>query len=284
MRFRALWLCLAVLIGCQRERPVGAVLEYELEAESISKQADIDYAAIVAVVDRYLNARQRLGEVSLADGDTIEVGVFGGDPRDVDKVKQRLESLGTLELRIVADRHADADLIKTALELPTSQRRVEAPDGTLMARWVPVQRKAFEPIMTLRDTFALREPGHKQLEVLVKIDPFHVTGEYISRAAPGARNDIPCIEFEFNKQGAALFGALTGANLPDPDAGRDSAMGIIVNGTLMTAPHIKSVITDRGEITGNFTFPEVQALAAALGTGGLPAPLRLVRERAPNKP
>jgi len=40
-------------------------------------------------------------------------------------------------------------------------------------------------------------------------------------------------------------------------------LAIILNGLVMSAPHIKSVITDRGQITGNFTVPEVSMVKSS---------------------
>jgi preprotein translocase subunit SecD len=86
----------------------------------------------------------------------------------------------------------------------------------------------------------------------------------------------PFVVFELNRDGAKRLAALTSANLPDPVLKLKRQMAIILDGFLMTAPTINSVISDRGSITGNFSQLQAQQTAAVLMAGVLPVPLRLV--------
>ena len=69
-----------------------------------------------------------------------------------------------------------------------------------------------------------------------------------------------------------------GAKNPNLDDRR--YLAIILNGTLYSAPFIKTAIYG-GEaiIEGNFTLREAQDLAAVLTGGALPCPVALVEER-----
>jgi preprotein translocase subunit SecD len=118
-------------------------------------------------------------------------------------------------------------------------------------------------------------------EVLVVIDKFNVTGDYLTSVEAREVDRIPCIEFALNPRGAALFGGLTGANLPDVATGRERQLAIILDGVVHSVPNLRQTITDRGQITGQYTYQEVRDLVAALRSGALPAPLKLVGERTP---
>ena len=48
---------------------------------------------------------------------------------------------------------------------------------------------------------------------------------------------------------------------------------------MVSAPVIRSKISDRGQITGNFTAQEARDLALILRTGSLPAPLKFLQEK-----
>ena len=73
---------------------------------------------------------------------------------------------------------------------------------------------------------------------------------------------------------AQLFGQLTRNHLPD-EVNKDLTykLGIVLDGTLYSAPSIQSTITSSGQITGSFTKEQVQELVNVLNAGRLPAAL-----------
>jgi preprotein translocase subunit SecD len=80
------------------------------------------------------------------------------------------------------------------------------------------------------------------------------------------------IDFTLKPSGAEKFGAWTGANV-------GAYMAVVLNDKVESAPFIKSQITDRGQITGNFTEQSAKDLALTLRSGALPAPLVYLEER-----
>jgi len=80
------------------------------------------------------------------------------------------------------------------------------------------------------------------------------------------------IDFTLKPTGAEKFGAWTGANV-------GAYMAVVLNEKVESAPFIKSQITDRGQITGNFTEQSAKDLALTLRSGALPAPLVYLEER-----
>ncbi|MCA1567384.1 MAG: protein translocase subunit SecD [Acidobacteria bacterium] len=80
------------------------------------------------------------------------------------------------------------------------------------------------------------------------------------------------IDFTLKPTGAEKFGAWTGANV-------GAYMAVVLDNRVESAPFIKSQITDRGQITGNFTEQSAKDLALTLRSGALPAPLVYLEER-----
>ncbi len=81
--------------------------------------------------------------------------------------------------------------------------------------------------------------------------------------------NMPAVSFEFNRDGARAFGKLTENNI-------GTGLAIVLDGTVQSAPVIRSRITSRGQITGNFTSEEAADLAIVLRAGALPAPVRIL--------
>lgn len=81
--------------------------------------------------------------------------------------------------------------------------------------------------------------------------------------------NLPAVSFEFDRNGAKRFGTLTEANIGNP-------LAIVLDGVVQSAPVIRSRITDRGQITGNFTADEANDLAIVLRAGALPAPVKIL--------
>jgi len=74
------------------------------------------------------------------------------------------------------------------------------------------------------------------------------------------------VNFELTPKGAKRFGVLTGNNV-------GKRLAIVLEGKVQSAPEIRSKITDRGQITGNFTPEEATELQIVLRSGAMPAPV-----------
>ncbi|HEV7226137.1 MAG TPA: hypothetical protein VGN42_25745, partial [Pirellulales bacterium] len=225
-----------------------------------------------------------LADAEAGEGGQIVVRVYGGDSA---RVRQRLNQAGVLEFRIVANRRDDRhrDVIALAEKNDGNAEDDDASQSTVLdegkpaAKWVKIVKDETDYLASQPD-FLTRAGLDESLEILVMIDPLHVTGDYLYRASSGTdRAGKPCVNFVFNSAGARRFGQLTGGNLPDPATGDASSLAIILDGQVFSAPALRSRIDDRGEITGSFSEKQVEDLAAVLLAGSLPAPLRLVEER-----
>ncbi|MHC4402725.1 MAG: protein translocase subunit SecD [Planctomycetota bacterium] len=218
---------------------------------------------------------------------------------EVERVKKKISSAGTLEFRILANNRdhgktpkeqAYKDLIEKAkqspgdtlyqLDSPGKPIRDEKGNQIVLAWWVPVQKGE-------EDEFTEGPGGHGEIctrtrirneyeyvEVLVVKDNYDVTGDYLRDATTSIdRNARPNVLFTFNTRGGWKFGGLTGDNPPDEGQDFSRRLGIILDGYLQSAPGIKAVIFQSGEITGDFTQTEVRDLVDILNAGKLPARL-----------
>jgi preprotein translocase subunit SecD len=84
---------------------------------------------------------------------------------------------------------------------------------------------------------------------------------------------MPVVSFEFNPEGAQMFGAITTANV-------GKQLAIVLDGIIQSDPNIREPITGgSGQISGNFTMEQAKFLATVLKAGALPAPVRVIEER-----
>ena len=102
-----------------------------------------------------------------------------------------------------------------------------------------------------------------------------LTGQYFKKAEVGFQpnSNRPMILFEFNDEGAKMFGEVTQRLVNKP-------LGIFLDNQLLTAPNVQEPITGgRGQITGSFTLPEAKSLVIQLNAGALPVPVQVIEER-----
>jgi SecD/SecF fusion protein len=262
----------------------GVILVYEIDAaKQAAKTVDaegnaegaapIDMDKLVAAVSRRVNpGGQKEVTVRRYGLDQLEVIVPDVDQAEVDLIKRIVSSAGVLEFRITANpedpRH------KRVIELGSNASGTTVLDGgAAIGRWVQLDTAKMNPAEDRG--LVTRSMPDGRVEVLVVLDRFNVTGGYLSRAASSYDNNLqPCVNFSFNSSGAALFGTLTGQNLPDPANRLTSRLGILLDDTLLSAPTIRSAISGDGQITGSFKQADVDFLVGVLNAGSLPAALQ----------
>jgi preprotein translocase subunit SecD len=99
-----------------------------------------------------------------------------------------------------------------------------------------------------------------------------VTGRDLSGADPSHdQAGRASVNFTLNRDGAERFGRVTGANI-------NKLLAIVLDNRVYSAPVIHGQITDRGEITGNFTPQQANDLALVLRSGALPAAIKYLSE------
>ena len=251
------------------------------EAARLEKKVDSRLMGqMVGAINRRINP-SGTEEVTVRQvgSDRIEVIIPGVERETVQRMKNRMTRLGSLEFAILANERKHESIIRQAKELGALQdlRR----EGRVIASWRAVNgTEKFEQHggIVVRDVELVDEEGNKRMgeEVLVIIDPDEdrrVTGQYLVRADQSVdESGSPAVAFSFNQRGATLFRTLTSRNLPDKD-GFKARLAILLDNKVQTAPNLITTISDRGQITGRFSQAEIDELINVLNAGALEVPL-----------
>ncbi|TVS17927.1 MAG: protein translocase subunit SecD, partial [Planctomycetaceae bacterium] len=231
---------------------------------------------------------------------------------EIERIKDLISTAGALEFRIVANRTDHPGIIAQAEDQaddPQLRRSRFVRDGPEeLGYWARVARES-QPITggiypfrvtvggdILRNavtgelldvppavrggdgaTLALwaAEQEIREIDVLMAVDDgFDVTGAHLGMVSSSWDETAqPSVRFRMRGQGVGLMGGLTGSNLPARDREFYRRLGIMMDGTLLSAPRVMSTISDQGQITGGFTRAEVEFLVGILQAGSLPAAL-----------
>jgi len=184
--------------------------------------------------------------VTRQGSDRILVQIPGGE---IERAQARtlLDQTGFLEFKIALDQDRSEELL-----------RARYPDGLPEGTDVVFQRDR----LTDRIQFAYLVPE--------KAD---ITGDYLKHAAVGFdQRGRPIVNFTWKPAGAEIFGELTSKSIDEP-------LAIIVDDEVYSAPTIRSRISTRGQIEGQFTSDEAGELAIILRAGSLSVPVVIEEER-----
>jgi len=259
------------------EQHGGTELIYEIHADQGEARDDLA-ERMIAVLKRRVEPMGTGLEWRPIGKDRFEVRMPADtDPADL---KRLIARAGLLEFRIApalpGTRPEQMPISAEDHKRYTTSLRKEGPKGAAKRneplRWFPIRGEpggshglvvaeyAGKSYMLLHHTQSthtmLQEPGR---------------GDWgIKRAYPTAdQMNTPAVGFEFDQRGAKRFATLTGTNV-----GR--FLAVLLDGEVYSCPIVREAISDRGIITGKFTFKEVEELARVLDAGALPARLNPV--------
>ena len=186
-------------------------------------------------------------EIKGVGASTISIKVPSVDPGEVEPYRKLIKASAKLEFRMVHDN--SAAFASGAEEPPRDYER-----------------------MLLKSS----RPDREDEVVWVKLRAERVTGEHLSGAYPDMDEfGNYRIAFQFDNRGAKLFYDLTSANV-------EKRMGIVLDGTLYSAPVIRSAISGSGVIEGGFTGEEAKQLSVVMRSGNLPVDIDIQGEFSTN--
>ncbi|MCW5882550.1 MAG: protein translocase subunit SecD [Anaerolineae bacterium] len=101
-----------------------------------------------------------------------------------------------------------------------------------------------------------------------------IAGEHLRSAEMqfDSRTRAPIVTFQTSPEGARRLSEYTAKNI-------GKIMPIVLDGAVISSPRVNAVISDAGQIEGNFTQQEASALALQLKYGALKVPLDVVNTR-----
>jgi SecD/SecF fusion protein len=195
-------------------------------------------ARIINIIEQRINAHgMKEFKIRKHGSDKILIQLPGSDEEETQNVKKLIETSGKLEFRLVADTN--------------TKNKFKYPNTDSSHAWLPWAKSA-------------GQQGH---ELIQMEDPWDFTGEKISSASPS--NDdygYPAVSFTVAREGRDDFESLTGDNV-------DRGLAMIMDGKILSAPVIRSQISEHGQITGKFTIQEQDRLITVLQTGSFPVDL-----------
>jgi preprotein translocase subunit SecD len=260
----------------------GVKLVYEIDKQDVASDSRADRHAALLIKDRLALDGIKDATVSESGGNRVTVALPDDNPKLVARAKRAVSRPGRLEFRILADtavpEHAKVTELAKAQPDDKKNNEVRDTDKKLVAKWVTIAPSA-NP--SRPQSLVSRRDKAGDQELLALIDDFNVTDDYVKSANSAMGDNGPCIQFMLDERGAKRFGDFTAANLPDPNTGVGRVLAIIIDDELFTSATIRSRITDRGQITGNFTEAEADGLAGILNFAALsikPMKLTLISE------
>jgi SecD/SecF fusion protein len=289
----------------------GVILVYQVDQKETSALDPLGRAdqwsmsGLLEVLKRRLNP-DGLKEILIRPfgRDQVEIVVPEADETEVELIKQRITTGGSLRFLIVAnDPVRDSRVIELATDQATEKGKEldrNVMDGEqVVGYWARVGRENTEQpdspyrvdVMfdTLRDsrtgkilelsqqergrslvqfTDLLGQRGIRQIDVLMVVDPDNdVRGSDLASSGKGHDEQLtPDIEFTMRGEGVSKMSSLTSENL-------QRRLGIVFDNELLSAPVIQSRIAERGRITGRFSEKEVDFMVELLRSGSMPVVL-----------
>ena len=234
---------------------VQLVMTDDDEADARSTAVEQALETIRNRVDQFGVAEPSIQRLGNRD-DRISVQFPGVD--DPERIKNILRRTAVLELKIV-----EAGPTKTREALLESSGGQQPPD-TVIVESAAVKGDKDVPSPTVTD----EEEGFYLLRRGSVVSGMDLKGATRGQDQFGQSS----VNFSLKAEGSQKFGIATKENI-----GRQLA--IVLDGRVKSAPVIRAQITDRGEITGNFSPKEAEDLALVLRSGSLPASIRFLEER-----
>ncbi len=282
----------------------GVILIYEVDEESTRDQVEarggdamdesetaIRMPDLITALSRRINPGG-VREIVIRPYGKNQVEIIVPDVSDAEKrdIKKSIVDTGLLKFRIVANPTRNPYEWETAVASLADPdvrnlRFVRSADGQIIGEWIKLGREEVKvkdgqvaPLRFDDEQVAgmlTRELVPNEIEAFCLVDPmFNIEGRHLRRVSGDIdQNGQPSIAFQMTTEGSVLFGGLTSSNLPTANGTR-AQLGIVMNNEMLSAPGIKSTITNNGVIEGKFTRSEVDYLVGILRAGKLPAVLK----------
>ena len=227
----------------------GLELEYQLTERWTEDVRERTMSQVLEVLRRRIDDPQRgiPDSVVTRQGKDRVLVQIPGEQIDRDRARTLLKSTGFLEFKIVIDS--------------------DSTEEELMARH-PEGVGTNEVL-----GFKVDQESNAVVEAFLLPKVADLTGDYLDDARlQFDQQQRPIVEFRFNPAGGEIFGDLT-------EASKNKRLAIILDNNVYSAPSIRSRITTRGMIEGQFTADEAADLAVILRAGSLSVPVVIEEER-----
>lgn len=252
-----------------KKQPLTWHLVLEVDSSASDRSAAVKQT--INVIDSRLDALGIANYEVRPEGDPANGRIVINLPntKDPERIKRIISTWGKLELV-----HVLSPPSPSAAQTFATREEAAASfaDGAKQIHRVLPYSERDEP--TVAGDTSTQQTQDTKRWVVVKSPPI-VTGADLRTASAipgvGGGRESYQISFSLRPDGAAKFGAWTGANI-------NQYIGVALNDEVKSIAYIKSQIFDQGEISGTFTKQSAEDLALVLRAGALPVPVRFVEE------
>lgn len=200
--------------------------------------------------------RNRVDELGVAEPTIQRVGMTGNrilvqlpGVVDPERAKKIIGRTAMLQLRLMKD------------EAPTKEALLDKHEGKVPSGYETLKMAPPRQAKDAQETYALVE---KEVRV---------SGADLEDARIGHDEfNMPSVDFRLSRSAGNIFGKFT-------EKHQNERLAIVLDNVVESAPVIRSRITDKGQITGNFTAQDAEDLSVILRAGALPATVKYLEER-----
>ncbi len=200
----------------------------------------------------------------------------------IEIIRRRIDQLGTREPTIQRQGQERILVQLPGLQDPERVKTILGKTAKMVFRLVDVTTSAssvraggrLPPGSQLLESDE-RGPDGEPADYYVVRKRVMVSGDKLvdAQASTDSRTGEPVVSFRFDSSGAKQFGKVTQENVNRPFA-------IVLDNRVISAPVIREpILGGAGQISGSFTYQEVNDLAVLLRAGALPAPIKILEER-----
>jgi preprotein translocase subunit SecD len=136
----------------------------------------------------------------------------------------------------------------------------------LLAKYPSNIPEGYEILPATPEDIAKGRPGAYLVEKEAKVTGADLKDARVTR---GDGLEMYVVSFEFDRDGSRSFAKLTEDNI-------NKQLAIVLDGTVQSAPVIRTRISGQGQVEGDFPLEEAQDLALVLRAGALPAPVKIL--------
>ncbi len=189
--------------------------------------------------------------------------------RDVERVKRLVRQAGFLQFRIIAHREEDAK--KANFDRLLALKKAGQPSDNPRFRWYPMADswwKRYAETGLPAGWIYVIDAEARKIEVLVNVgDGQDITGDDLATVYPDSRAGEPIVGFTMQADAQDRLARLTSAE------NRGRSLGILLDGTVQSAPILRATLSSGGIIEGYDKVWERDEVITILNSGKLAASL-----------
>ena len=185
-------------------------------------------------------------------------------------LEKRVNLFGVAEPNVLTAKSGDE--YRVVVELPGVYDTARA--LRLIGQTAKLDFKRYHPEATLSASVQKAPPTLNDLYLTTDI-----SGKDLKKARLDfdSSTGAPQVAFEMTEEGGKKFKTVT-EELSQKASPEERVLGIFLDDNPISLPEVKSVISDRGVITGNFSLEAARDLSLKLNAGALPVPIKVVAQ------